>query len=329
MSAGRYLTTRAAHGLALVLGVTLVSFLLMVYFAPDRTYGLLGENPTEAQILEIRAELGYDRALPLRYLDFLGELFTLDFGLSDTTGEPVNRLLARTLPVTLALVLPGFVLGNALGIALGMAAAWHRGHWLDRLVTGVSVAGMSLSFLVIIIALQVLLCTPWGLNLFPARGWQVDGLASYLWYVTVPTLALVAVTLGYNTRFYRAVMAEELGRDHIRTARAFGASTTDILFRRVLKNGAVAVLTRILFSVPMVIVSGSLLLETYFGIPGIGRAAFDAITSGDQPVLKAVVSLTSVLFVLAQVAADLGYRLVDPRVESGIADDVEPGIKAP
>lgn len=314
MNAVRYLARAATQGLALLLGVTLVSFFLMVHFAPDRTWGLVGKNPTEEQIRDVRAELGYDQPWPSQYLRFLGELTTLDFGLSDKTGEPVRQLIARTLPVTLALVLPGFVLGNLLGVLLGMLAAWRRNSLLDRFILGASVTGMSLSFLVIIIALQILLCTPWGLDLFPARGWRTQDLSSYLWYVTVPTLALVLVTLGYNTRFFRMVAAEELARNHIRTARAYGASTTAILFRHVLRNGAVAMLTRLLFSLPLVVVSGSLLLETYFGIPGIGRATYDAVTSGDQPVLKAIVSLTAVMFVVVQLVADASYRWVDPRV---------------
>ncbi|KAA9130925.1 ABC transporter permease [Marinihelvus fidelis] len=314
MSTARYLARAALQGAALLLGVTLVSFVLMVHFAPDRTWGLLGKNPTAEQVAEVRHELGYDRPLASRYVDFLGELVTLDFGHSDTTGERVTDMLSRTVPVTLALVIPGFILGNVLGIILGLAAAWKRGRWLDRWVMAGSVAGMSLSFLVIIIALQILLCTPWGLDLFPARGWRVDGLGSYLWYVTVPTLALVTVTLGYNARFYRSVAAEELDRNHIRTARAYGASPATILFVHVLRNGAIAILTRVLFSIPLVVVSGSLLLETYFGIPGVGRVTFDAITSGDQPVLKAVVSLTAVAFVLLQACADACYRWADPRV---------------
>jgi peptide/nickel transport system permease protein len=158
------------------------------------------------------------------------------------------------------------------------------------------------------------LCTPYGLDLFPVRGWQVTGPGSYLYFVTVPTLALVLVTLGYNTRFYRAVCADEIAREHILAARAFGASPTEILFKHVLKNSLIPILTRVMFSVPFVIVSGSLLLESYFGIPGIGLATFNAITSGDQPVLKAVVGLTGVLFVLALTVNDLLYGMVDPRV---------------
>jgi peptide/nickel transport system permease protein len=302
------------NGLALILGVTFVSFLLMVWFGPDQTYTLIGKNATAQQIADVRHQLGYDQPFLTRYAGFLADLATLDLGTSNASGERVSRMLARTVPVTLALMLPGFLLGNLLGIALGLAAARRRGQWSDRLISGLSVTGMSISFLIIIIALQVLLSTPYGLNLFPVRGWQVSDLPSYLHYVTVPTAALVLVTLGYNTRFYRAVFVEEYGRDHIRTARAFGASSAVIMWRHVLKNSLVPIITRFLFSIPLVVISGSLLIESYFGIPGVGKVTFEAITSGDQPVLKAVVALTAVAFVLIQLAADMLYRVVDPRV---------------
>lgn len=309
-----YIGRRLLHGVPLLLGVTFISFLLMVYFGPDKTYELLGKNPTTEQIAEVRHALGYDRAFLLRYGDYLQELLTLDLGLSDSTGEAVSSILARTLPISIALVLPGFILGNVFGLALAMLAAWYRGRWLDKLIMSASVVGMSVSFLVIIIALQLLLCTPYGFNIFPARGWQVDGLSSYLLYVSVPTLALIMVTLGYNTRFYRAVLVDEIERDHIRTLRAYGASPRELLFRHVLKNSLVPIMTRVMFSIPFVIISGSLLLESYFGIPGIGLVTFNAITSGDQPILKAVVGLTGVLFVLALMLNDLLYGVVDPRM---------------
>ena len=309
-----YITRRLIYGIPLILGVTFISFLLMVYFGPDKTYELLGKNPTAEQISEVRHSLGYDQPFLLRYGTYLKQLITLDLGLSDSTGEPVSTILQRTLPTSLALVLPGFVLGNLLGLALGLTAAWFRGKWLDKLVMSASVVGMSVSFLVIIIALQILLCTPYGLNLFPVRGWQVHDLASYLHYVSVPTLALVLVTLGYNTRFYRAIMADEIERDYVDTLKAYGASPGEILFRHVLKNSLIPVITRIMFSIPFVVISGSLLLESYFGIPGIGLVTFNAITSGDQPILKAVVGLTGVLFVFALMVNDMLYGVVDPRV---------------
>ena len=148
---GQYLTRRLLYGIPLVLGVTFISFLLMVYFGPDKTYELVGKNPTAEQIAEVRHALGYDRPFLLRYGDYLGELITLDLGLSDSTGEPVSSILKRTLPISIALVVPGFILGNLLGLALGLLAAWYRGKWLDKLVMSASVVGMSVSFLVIII----------------------------------------------------------------------------------------------------------------------------------------------------------------------------------
>jgi peptide/nickel transport system permease protein len=268
---------------------------------------------TPAQIEEVRHQLGYDQPFSRRYLAYLTQLFTLDLGSSNSSGEQVSSILKRTLPVSLALMLPGFIIGNLLGIGLGLTAAFRRGTWSDQLITGLSVTGMSISFLIIIIALQVLLSTPYGLNLFPVRGWRVENFSSYLAYVTVPTLSLILVTLGYNTRFYRAVFVEESSREHIRTARAFGASPLTLMWRHVLKNSLVPITTRVLFSIPLVVISGSLLMETYFGIPGIGKVTFDAITSGDQPVLKAVVGLTAVMFVLIQMLTDFIYRIVDPR----------------
>jgi len=302
------------HSLLLVFGVTLVSFVLMVYFGPDQTYNLLGKQATAEQIREVQQQLGYNQPFIKRYGQYVADLLTLNLGSSTSSGESVDKLLQRTLPITLALLLPGFIIGNLLGVLLGLLAAWHKDRWLDRLISGASIAGMSISFLIIIIVLQVLLCTPFGLNLFPARGWQVVDLPSYLYYVTVPSLSLILISLGYNTRFFRAVFVEESGREHIRTVRAFGASPTQLMFRHVLKNSLPPLITRVMFSIPLIIISGSLLLETYFGIPGIGKATFDAITNGDQPVLKAIVGLTAVMFVAAQLLADLSLRLVDPRV---------------
>lgn len=311
----QYLLRKSLHGLLLILGVTFISFVLMVWFGPDQTYTLIGKNASVNQIEEVRQQLGYDQPFLKRYADYLGSLFTLNLGTSNSSGESVSRILARTVPVSLALMIPGFVLGNLLGIALGLSAARRRGQWSDRLIVGLSVTGMSISFLVIIIVLQVLLSTPYGLNLFPVRGWQVVDMSSYLHYVTVPTLALVFVTLGYNTRFYRAVFVEETGKDHITTARAYGVPPVVIMWKHVLKNSLVPIITRIMFSIPLVVISGSLLIETYFGIPGVGKITFDAITSGDQPVLKAVVGLTAVAFVLIQMMTDMLYKLADPRID--------------
>ena len=302
-------------GIPLILGVTFISFLLMVYFGPDKTYELVGKNPTAEQISSVRAELGYDKPFVVRYADYLRELSTLDFGHSFSSGERVSRKLAKSVPVTLALMAPGFILGNLLGLALAIVAAYHRGRWLDKTIMGGSVIGMSISFLIVVIFFQLVFCSSQGLNWFPSRGWEVYSFASYLQYVTVPTLATVFVALGYNTRFYRAILVEELGRDHVRTARAYGTGPVRLLYRNVLKNSLIPIITRVMFSLPLVVVSGSLIIESYFGIPGVGKVTYDAITQGDQPVLKAVVGLTAVLFVVTLLITDVLYKAVDPRVE--------------
>jgi peptide/nickel transport system permease protein len=310
----QYSLRKLISGIPLVLGVTFISFLLMVYFGPDKTYELLGKNPTRAEIQEVREQLGYDKPFLGRYFLYLQELAMFEFGNSDSTGERVSALLRRTIPVSLALVIPGFVLGNVLGIILALFAAYFRSTWVDKTIMGFAVVGMSISFLIVIIAFQILLASTYGLNLFPVRGWNINSPADYLAYVTVPTLATVFVALGYNTRFYRSVIVEEMTRDHVRTARAFGIPPAKLFYKNILKNSMIPIITRIVFSIPLVVISGSLLLESYFGIPGVGKVTYDAIVSGDQPVLKAVVGLTAVLFVLAQLLTDVMYRAVDPRV---------------
>lgn len=314
MSLREYVLRRVFFGLLLILGVTFVSFTLMVYFGPDIAYVLAGRNPTAAELDAIREQYHMNDPFLVRYGLFVKELATLNFGDSFITGVPVMRTLATTIPISLAVVLPGFVLGNVLGLGFALVAASHRGGWVDRVIMGASVIGMSISLLIVVIVTQILLSSEYGLNMFPSRGWRMGSLSEYLTYVTVPTVATVIVALGYNTRFYRAVLVEELSRDHVRTARAFGASPFVIMTRHVLKNALIPIITRIVFTIPLIVISGSLVIETYFGIPGVGNVTFDAIRSNDQPILKAVVSLTAVLFVLMLVAADILYRAVDPRL---------------
>jgi peptide/nickel transport system permease protein len=314
MNVLQYSLRKLIAGIPLVLGVTLISFLLIVYFGPDQTYELLGKNPTAEEIAEVRSQLGYDQPFVTRYLQYLREIVTFDFGNSQSTDEKISSILARTIPVSLALAIPGFVLGNLLGVMLALVAAYFRGGWVDKFIMAGAAIGMSISYLIAIIGFQILLSSSEGLDLFPVRGWDTSSFTQYLRYVTVPTLATVFVALGYNTRFYRAVIVEEMTRDHVRTAKAFGVPPAQLFYKNILKNSMIPIVTRVVFSIPLIIISGSLLLESFFGIPGIGKVTYDAIVTGDQPVLKAVVALTAVLFVVAQLLTDICYRVVDPRV---------------
>jgi len=320
MNSWVFVGKKLLEGIPLVIGVTLVSFVLMVHYGPDLTYSLLSKNASAEAIDEIRQVLGYDQPFWRRYLHYLYELLRFDFGLSMVKDRPVSLMLKQAMPVSLLLMIPGFVIGNVLALYLAAKAAQHRGRWQDKTIMAVAVLGMSISFLIVIIGFQLIFSSSYGLDWFPVRGWQVfaaNGQFSWLayaQYVTVPTLAIVFVSLGYNTRFYRAVLVEELNKDHITTARAFGHGTRSIQYKYMLKNALVPIITRVLFSIPLVVISGSLLIESYFGIPGIGLVTYDAIVAGGQPVLKAIVGLTAVLFVAVLIGAEILYRWFDPRI---------------
>lgn len=298
----------------LLAGVTLLSFVLMVWAGPDPAYNLAGKNPTDEQIAEIRAELGHDRPFLVRYAAYLHDLATLDLGRSEASGEKVRSILGRTLPVTLALMLPPFVIGHLLAGALGLYAAWHRGEPRDRLITGASVIGMSVSYVVVILVFQTLLSSSYGLGWFPVHGWSMSDPLTYLHYETVPALCILFVTLGYNTRFYRALFADMIREPHVRTSLSFGASPAGIMLTDVLRPSLGPVAMQVLYSLPLIVIGGSLLIESHFGIPGTGRVTFDAIVNGDRSVLQAIVGLTAVLFCLARAAADWLHGLADPRV---------------
>ena len=316
------------YSLPLLLGVTFISFLLMVYFGPDLTYTILGKNPTPEQIVEVRAELGYDKPFLMRYGMFLKEVVTLDFGDSLSSGEEVSEILRKSVPISFMVALPAFILSNVLGILLALYAANHRGRKNDKIIMVLSAVGMSISYLMIVIAFQIIFCTSYGLNWFPVQGWvdpppeypdaTTGEILYYYWYyywsyVAVPTLASVFVALGYNTRFFRAVIVEELNKDYVRTARAYGVSNRKIMLKHVLKNAMIPISTRIIITIPFVIIAGNLVVEKFFGIPGVGLITYDAITNGDLPIVKAVVTWTAVLYVIALILTDIVYQMIDPR----------------
>lgn len=309
-----YSIRKLIYGIPQIFGVTLIAFILMVYFGPDKTYDLLSKNPTQQEIDEIRHQLGYDRPIHIRYLQFLKEVVTFDFGHSESSGEKVTEIFKKAIPVSLMVALPAAILGNGFGILLALIAAYYRGRVVDRAIMLFAVTGMSISFLIVLIGFQYIFCSSYGLNLFPVSGWSTETLGEYLKYVTVPTMASIFVALGYNTRFYRAIIVEETNRDHVRTARAYGCGPIKLLFKHILKNAMIPILTRIVFTIPFIIIGGSLLVESFFSIPGIGFITLDAIMTGDLPIVKAVVTSMAILYVLMLILVDILYQAVDPRI---------------
>jgi len=305
------LLRRLGGAVPLLIGVTLIGFLLTQHLGPDPVWELAGRSPSPAELAALEEQLGGDRSAVERYLDFMQGLLRLDPGDSLITGESVRSIIGRSVPVTLALMVPGLFLGIGVSLALGYVAARSQGRWLDRWIAGISALSMSVSLVVVVMLLQ-LIFSVW-LGWFPARGWSTATWRDWLLHTSVPTLIVVLVNLGYNVRFFRALWLEALQLPSVRVARAYGLSEGKILRHRLLPWAFGPIMTRLVFAVPMLLLGGSLVIETHFGIPGVGRVFFNAVLAGDQPVILALVVLTGGLVVCCQVLVEVGVRWLDPR----------------
>ena len=228
-----------------------------------------------------------------------------NFGESLVTREPVKEMLWRGMKVSLLLMLPVFFGEMLFGIAFALIAAAFRNRWPDRMLLVLSVAGMSVSYVVVIIGAQWFL--GYRLGLFPL--WGFESPANLLLPVTVGIIS----GIGANVRFYRAVFVDELGKEYLRTAVAKGVSPLRVYGVHLLRNAALQIITRSGSSLPFIF-TGSLLLESFFGIPGLGYAGIEALYNSDIALLKALVVLSALLFVFINLLCDLVYAWADPRV---------------
>ncbi|HMP89492.1 MAG TPA: ABC transporter permease [Kiritimatiellia bacterium] len=237
---------------------------------------------------------------------YIGQLLRFDFGISHASNQPVLDLLRQGIGPTLMLATPILVGETVVSLILALGCAYFRNRWFDRLALVGCVMLMSINYLVWIVAGQYWLGFRW--NLFPVWGFE-----SFL-YLGLPIVIGILHGLGPNVRFYRAVMLEEMHRDYVRTALAKGVGPGGILFRHVLKNTMIPVITNVVLSLPF-LYTGSLLLESFFGIPGLGYVSINAINSSDVDVVRAVVLIGSFLYLAANLLADILYAWVDPRVK--------------
>ncbi|MFC1497576.1 ABC transporter permease [Verrucomicrobiota bacterium] len=236
---------------------------------------------------------------------FLGQIFTLDFGTSVETNQKISSMLKQGALPSLALTVPMFVCSLVMAISLSLVCAFFRNTFIDRFFVVFSVVLMSVNYLVWIIAGQHII--GYNLKWFPIWGFES-------WrYLVLPCFIGVMSGLGSNLRFYRTVMLDEMYRDYVRTAFAKGVSKTGVLFRHVLMNAMVPILTSVVIALPF-LVTGSLLLETFFGIPGLGTISINAINSSDFDVIRAVVFIYAMIYVIANLLTDICYAVVDPRV---------------
>ncbi|MFT4624260.1 MAG: peptide/nickel transport system permease protein [Myxococcota bacterium] len=305
----RFLLRRILYTIPVLLGVAAITLFLFHVAGGDPIALKLGKNPSVAEVEALRAELGMTGSFASQYVHFLGQLLRLDFGTSWASDTPVREIFWRGLVPTLSVSVPAFVLGSSCAVSISLLVAFYRGSVLDRVVTAGAIAGISISSLIYILVGQWLLADRW--KWFPIWGYE------YGWgavtFVVLPVLIWIVLSVGTDVRYFRTVMLEEITRDYVRTARAKGLSETRVLFVHVLRNAAIPIITRLTSILPF-LVTGSFLLEIFFGIPGLGSTLYTAIQNSDLPVVKAFTMLGAVLYVSFNIVADLLYAWADPRI---------------
>ncbi|MEY2893858.1 MAG: hypothetical protein RJA98_3766 [Pseudomonadota bacterium] len=306
-----YILRRLWHMLPTLVGVVLLVFFLFKGFGGDPAVILAGLRASPEQIQAIRQQLGLDQPVWVQLGIFVGQILRFDWGNSWATHESVASLFASRLPATLTVMVPILLLEVLLAIPLALAVAAVRGSLTDRAVMVISTLAMSVSFLVYVIVGQYLFAFRWGLA--PVQGWSDSTLTNLLTYVPLPALLAVAVSLAPQTRLYRSFFLDELGQDHVRTARAKGLSEPQVLRRHVLRNAMVPILTQLGGALPGVFL-GSFLIETFFSIPGLGREVLLAVNRSDYPVIQAATIYLAVITMLANLLTDVLYVWADPRV---------------
>ena len=306
-----YIVRRLWQMVPTLAGVILLIFFLFYFFGGDPAEILAGQVASQEQIASIRAQLGLDRPWYVQLWIFVKQIFSFDFGKSWMTSEQVSSIFATRLPATLTVMVPILTLEVLLAIPLAMAVAYFRGTLVDRTIVIVCVVAMSVSFLVYIIVGQYVF--GFLLGWFPVQGWSDSFWKNLIVYAPLPVLLAVAVALAPQTRLYRTFFLDEIGHDYVRTARAKGLDERRIMFTHVLRNTMIPILTNVGLQLPGIFV-GSFLIEVFFSIPGLGREVLLAVNRSDYPVIQAVTIYLAVLTMLINLATDIMYKLVDPRV---------------
>ena len=306
-----YLIRRLWQMIPTLFGVVLLVFLLFKFFGNDPAEVIAGLNGTQAQVEAIRDQLGLNRPWYVQLGIYLKSVVTLDWGRSWVTNEAVSNIFASRLPATLTVMLPILILDALLALPIAMWVAYRRGSLSDRAIMIISTVALSISFLVYIILGQYVF--GFQLGWFPVQGWSDSVLKNLVTYVPLPVMLALMVGIAPQTRLYRTFFLDELGQDYVRTARAKGMTEKTVLFRHVLRNAMIPILTNIGLALPGVFV-GSFLIEVFFSIPGLGREVILAVNRDDYPVIQAIAVYLAMLTMLINLATDLLYKVVDPRV---------------
>jgi peptide/nickel transport system permease protein len=319
-----YILRRVMYAFPILLGVNLLTFALffMVNTPDDMARIHLGAKHVTTEAIERwKSEHGYDKPLFINaeaagmarlsdtlFVEKSLKLFVLDFGAADD-GRDIAREIGQRMWPSLAIALPTFLVGLVTYLSFALLLVFFRGTALDTGGVVLCVALMSISGLFYVIGGQYLMGKLW--HWFPVSGYQ-PGLDAWK-FMVMPVLVSLIASLGDSSRFYRALFIEEIGKDYVRTARAKGLSELRVLFGHVLGNAMIPILTGVVVVIPRLFM-GSLIIESFFGIPGLGSYTIDAIQAQDFAIVRSMVFLGSLLYIIGLVLTDISYSWADPRV---------------
>jgi peptide/nickel transport system permease protein len=316
----RYVARRVAYGAVTILGVLLFLFILFFMLATpdDVARKAVGEKAPAAVLEQWKKNHGYDKPrfwnaehpLDSMLVEHFRRMLTFDFGRSDADDTPISARLRRGVGPSLYLTVPLFAIGLVLSVLLSLFITHLRGTYVDRASVVLCVLSMSLSILVYIIGVQYLIGKL--LRWFPISGFDPSPSVVFR-FLALPLIVGVMAELGSDVRFFRTVFLEETGKEYVRTALAKGCSPARVMLRHVLRNALIPILTQVVIAIPFLF-TGSLLLESFFGIPGLGSMTVEAINGNDFATLRTMVYIGALMFVGAQILTDVCYTLADPRV---------------
>ncbi|HEX7218978.1 MAG TPA: ABC transporter permease [Burkholderiales bacterium] len=308
----RYLSRRLWQFVPTLLGVVLLVFLLFNWVGGDPAYVLAGKIANPERIEEIRRSLGVDQPYWVQLWIFIKQAALGDFGASWSTNERVSQIFSTRLGPSLTVLVPLLLISTFVALAAAMLVAYYRGSLTDRSVMIACTVGQSISILVYILVLQYVL--GYQLGWFPVQGWGGTLRENLLGYAALPILVGVIVALAPDIRLYRSFFLEEINQDYVRTARAKGLGEGRVMWLHVLRNAAIPIVTNVMTQIPGLL-AGAFLIERFFNIPGIGREVILAVERSDFPVIKAVTIYVALATMVVNLAADLVYRALDPRVQ--------------
>jgi len=308
-----YVVRRLASTVVVMAVVAFVVFSLLYLTPGDPAAVIAGDIATDEDIKRIHARLGLDEPFLVQFARWVWALAHGDLGTSIFTNLPVTTLIGQRVEPTVALTLCTLFVAIAIAVPLGVVAAARAGTWLDRAVMAFSVLGFSVP--VFVVAYALILTFSVEFDWLPVQGYRSlrDGVWEWLRHLILPSVALGTVYVALIARMTRASMLDVLAQDYIRTAAAKGLAPDQVLIGHALKNAAIPVVTIIGMGVALLI-SGAIVTETVFALPGIGRLTVDAILRRDYPIIQGVILIFSAVYVLVNLLVDLSYMLLDPRI---------------